>query len=31
MKSAISREEALKLLKKYNKESFHLQHALTEI
>lgn len=29
MKSAINREEALKLLKKYNKESFHLQHALT--
>ncbi|WP_028828836.1 HDIG domain-containing metalloprotein [Proteocatella sphenisci] len=25
----ISREEAWKLLKKYNKEEFHLQHALT--
>ncbi|MDO4345650.1 MAG: HDIG domain-containing protein [Eubacteriales bacterium] len=29
MKSAISREDALALLKKYNKEAFHLQHALT--
>lgn len=29
MKSGISREEALKLLKKYNKEAFHIQHALT--
>ena len=28
-KSAISREQALELLKKYNKESFHIQHALT--
>lgn len=27
--SQISREEALKLLKKYNKESFHIQHGLT--
>lgn len=27
--SSISREEALELLKKYNKESFHIQHALT--
>lgn len=29
MKSNLTREEALKLLKKYNKESFHIQHALT--
>ena len=29
MKSKLTREEALALLKKYNKESFHLQHALT--
>ena len=28
-KSAISREQALELLKKYNKEPFHIQHALT--
>ena len=28
-KSTISREQALELLKKYNKESFHIQHALT--
>lgn len=28
-KSCISREEALELLKKYNKEPFHIQHALT--
>ncbi len=27
--SAISREQALELLKKYNKEPFHIQHALT--
>ncbi len=27
--SDISREEAFELLKKYNKESFHIQHALT--
>ncbi len=27
--SSISREDALELLKKYNKESFHIQHALT--
>jgi len=27
--SDISREEALKLLKQYNKDSFHIQHALT--
>lgn len=29
MKSNLTRTEALELLKKYNKESFHLQHALT--
>ena len=29
MQSNLSRTEALELLKKYNKESFHLQHALT--
>lgn len=29
MKSSIGREEALELLKKYNKEPFHIQHALT--
>lgn len=29
MKSSITREEALKLLKKYNKETFHILHALT--
>ncbi|MCQ2483726.1 MAG: hydrolase [Clostridia bacterium] len=29
MKSNLTRAEALELLKKYNKESFHLQHALT--
>lgn len=29
MKSKINREEALTLLKKYNKEDFHIQHALT--
>ncbi len=28
-KSSISREQALELLKKYNKEPFHIQHALT--
>lgn len=28
-KSSISRENALELLKKYNKEPFHIQHALT--
>ncbi len=27
--SSISREDALELLKKYNKEPFHIQHALT--
>ena len=30
MKSKISREEALALLQKYNKEPFHIQHGLTE-
>ncbi len=29
MEAGISRGEALKLLREYNKESFHLQHALT--
>ena len=29
MKPDITREEALALLKKYNSESFHIQHALT--
>ena len=29
LESAISRDDALELLKKYNKESFHIQHALT--
>lgn len=29
MKACIDRETALKLLKKYNQEPFHLQHALT--
>lgn len=29
MKEHISRENALELLKKYNKDSFHIQHALT--
>ncbi len=29
MKEHISREKAFELLKKYNKEAFHLQHALT--
>ena len=28
-KSSVSREQAWELLRKYNKESFHLQHALT--
>ena len=28
-KSNISRDEALALLEKYNKEPFHIQHALT--
>lgn len=29
MKSLITREEALALLQKYNKEPFHIQHGLT--
>ena len=29
MKTSLSREQALELLKKYNKEPFHLLHALT--
>lgn len=29
MKSTVTRQEALELLKKYNKEPFHMQHALT--
>ena len=29
MKSNLTRNEAFELLKKYNKESFHLQHAIT--
>lgn len=29
MENHISREAAVELLKKYNKDSFHLQHALT--
>lgn len=29
MKSNLTREEAFTLLKKYNKEAFHIQHALT--
>ena len=29
MQSTITREQALELLKKYNKEPFHIQHALT--
>lgn len=29
MENSLTREEALALLKKYNKESFHIQHALT--
>lgn len=29
MKSNLTREEAITLLRKYNKEQFHLQHALT--
>lgn len=28
-KSKISREQALDLLRTYNKEAFHIQHALT--
>ena len=29
MKDHISREDAFALLKKYNKDPFHIQHALT--
>ena len=29
MESKISRDAALELLKKYNKEPFHIQHGLT--
>ena len=29
MKSMITREAAVELLRKYNKDPFHLQHALT--
>ena len=29
MKSKVTREEALELLKTYNKEPFHIQHGLT--
>ncbi len=29
MENHITREAAWELLKKYNKEAFHLQHALT--
>lgn len=29
MESSVTREEALALLKEYNKEAFHIQHALT--
>ncbi len=29
MNSHITRQEALELLRKYNKEPFHLQHAKT--
>lgn len=29
MNSGMTREEAITLLKKYNKETFHIQHALT--
>ncbi|MBS7007371.1 HD domain-containing protein [Anaerostipes sp.] len=29
METALTRDEALELLKKYNKEPFHIQHALT--
>lgn len=29
MKTTITREQALELLLKYNKDSFHLEHALT--
>ena len=29
MESTLNRQQALELLKKYNKEAFHIQHALT--
>ena len=29
METTVTREQALALLKKYNKEPFHLEHALT--
>ncbi len=29
LKSTLTREQALELLKKYNKDSFHIRHALT--
>lgn len=29
MKSSVTREKALQLLREYNREPFHLQHALT--
>ncbi len=29
MQDCINRQEALELLKKYNKEPFHIQHGLT--
>ena len=29
MENALSRQEAFTLLRKYNKEAFHIQHALT--
>ena len=29
MESAVTRDEAFELLKQYNKEPFHIQHALT--
>ena len=29
MKETVSRDKALELLKKYNKDEFHLRHAFT--
>lgn len=29
MKTSLSREQALEIIKKYNKEPFHILHALT--
>ena len=29
MTTKLTREQGLELLKKYNKDSFHIQHALT--